>query len=92
VERSGRGGPSYSGGGILLLVGLYSRQVALAMVPILLGSIFFAHIDAGWLFSNEGGGWEFPAFWTATLLVQALLGDGAFALSSRLRRSTSTSH
>ena len=73
------------GGGLLLIVGLYSRQVALATVPILLGSIFFAHLDAGWLFSNEGGGWEFPAFWTATLFVQALLGDGAFALSSKLR-------
>ena len=27
-----------------------------------------------------GGGWEFPAFWTVALLVQAGLGAGAFAL------------
>ena len=26
------------------------------------------------------GGWEFPAFWAATLVVQALLGDGAYAV------------
>ena len=34
----------------------------------------------GWLFSAANGGWEYPAFWTVTLVVQALLGDGAFAL------------
>jgi hypothetical protein len=44
------------------------------------GAIVTAHAVNGWLFSNAGGGWEFPAFWAATLVVQALLGDGAFAL------------
>lgn len=34
------------------------------------------------MISNEGGGWEFPAFWTVTLIVQALLGDGAFSLNA----------
>ena len=38
------------------------------------------HGAAGFIFSNEGGGWEFPAFWAVALLVQALLGDGAYAL------------
>ena len=36
------------------------------------------------------GGWEFPAFWTVMLVVQALLGDGAYAwrpaLASRRAR------
>jgi putative oxidoreductase len=31
------------------------------------------------VFSGNGGGWEFPVFWIAMLVVQALLGDGAFA-------------
>ncbi|VBT86271.1 DoxX family protein [Burkholderia pseudomallei] len=26
------------------------------------------------------GGWEYPAFWAVTLVVQALVGAGAFAL------------
>ena len=69
------------GGGTLLLVGLMTRWVALVLVPFVLGTIIFAHGANGWLFSNPGGGWEFPAFWTVTLMVQALLGDGAFALS-----------
>jgi len=67
-------------GGIALILGLYSRWVSLALVPILLGSIFVPHGAAGFFFSNEGGGWEFPAFWAVTLVVQALLGDGAYAL------------
>ena len=66
-------------GGIALIAGVFTRYVSLAMVPVLLGATF-VHSGAGWLFSNEGGGWEFPAFWTAALIVQALLGDGAFAL------------
>lgn len=69
-------------GGIALLAGYQTRLVSIAMFPILIGSIVFGHWNAGWLFSNEGGGWEFPAFWAAALLVQALLGDGAYALKS----------
>ena len=67
-------------GGIALILGLYSRWVALALVPILLGAIYASHGAAGFFFSNEGGGWEFPAFWAVALVAQALLGDGAFAL------------
>jgi putative oxidoreductase len=67
-------------GGIALILGVWARWVSLALVPILLGSIYAPHGAAGFFFSNEGGGWEFPAFWAVALVVQALLGDGAFAL------------
>jgi putative oxidoreductase len=67
-------------GGIALILGVYSRWVSLALVPILLGSIYVPHGAAGFFFSNEGGGWEFPAFWAVALVVQAVLGDGAYAL------------
>ncbi|HEY0919467.1 DoxX family protein [Devosia sp.] len=67
-------------GGIALILGVATRWVSLALVPVLLGSIYAPHGAAGFFFSNEGGGWEFPAFWAIVLLVQALLGDGAFAL------------
>ncbi len=66
-------------GGIALIAGVFTRYVSIAMIPILLGAVF-VHSSAGWLFSNQGGGWEFPAFWAIALAVQALLGDGAFAL------------
>jgi putative oxidoreductase len=66
-------------GGVLLIAGVRTRIVALALVPILLGAAW-AHSGNGWLFSAPNGGWEYPAFWTVTLFVQALLGDGAYAL------------
>ena len=66
-------------GGVLLVLGVQSRAVALALVPILLGATW-AHAGNGWVFSAPNGGWEYPAFWTVTLVVQALLGDGAYAL------------
>ena len=70
-------------GGLALILGVATRWVSLALVPVLLGSIYVPHGAAGFFFSNTGGGWEFPAFWAVTLVVQALLGDGAFALKRR---------
>ncbi len=72
-------------GGVALLAGVAVRTVALALVPILLGTIYTPHGAAGFIFSNEGGGWEFPAFWAVALLVQALLGNGALALGRAAR-------
>ena len=68
------------GGGTLLILGIATSLVALALIPLILGTIVMVHGAKGWMFSNEGGGWEFPAFWAAALLVQALLGSGAFSL------------
>lgn len=77
-------------GGLALIAGVLTRWVAIAMVPILLGSIAFAHWNAGWLFSNEGGGWEYPAFWAVALIVQAMLGDGAYAWKPGTNRQRAT--
>jgi putative oxidoreductase len=67
-------------GGIALILGVWTRIVAIAAVPILLGAIFTVHGAAGFFFTNPHGGWEYPAFWIVALLVQSLLGDGAYAL------------
>lgn len=77
-------------GGLLLITGIASRWVAAALIPVLIGSIAFAHWDAGWLFSNEGGGWEYPAFLIAASVSQVLLGDGAYALAN-VRRGAGAS-
>jgi putative oxidoreductase len=66
-------------GGVMLVLGLYTRVVALALVPILLGATW-AHAGNGWVFSGANGGWEYPAFLTLAAIVQALIGDGALAL------------
>lgn len=67
------------GGGLLLLAGVQVRLVSLALLPTMIGATLL-HVPNGWLFTAEGGGWEYPAFWTLVLLVQALLGPGAYAL------------
>lgn len=66
-------------GGIALILGLWTRWVSLALIPILLGAVF-AHAGNGFFFSAANGGWEFPAFWAVALAVQALIGGGAYAL------------
>jgi len=77
------------GGALLLIAGLYTRIAAVALLPVLLGAIVFVHGANGWMFTAKGGGWEFPAFWSLALIVQALVGDGAFALGARLRQTRS---
>lgn len=67
-------------GGIALILGVYTRWVSLALIPILLGAIAFVHGPAGFFFNNPNGGWEYLAFWIAALVTQALLGDGALAV------------
>ena len=67
-------------GGILLILGVQSRWVALALLPVLLGAVS-VHAPNGWMFAYANGGWEYPAYLAVLAVVQALLGDGAHALS-----------
>jgi putative oxidoreductase len=67
-------------GGIALIVGFYAPYAALVLAVEMLGTIVTVHGAKGWLFTNEGGGWEFPALWTVALVAVYLLGDGAYAM------------
>jgi putative oxidoreductase len=71
-------------GGALLVAGVGTRWVALALVPILAGATW-VHAGNGWVFNAPNGGWEYPVFLITASLVQALLGDGRYALANRLR-------
>jgi putative oxidoreductase len=66
-------------GGILLVLGIQSRWVALTLLPVLFGAAW-VHIGNGWVFSAEGGGWEYPLYLIVLSVAQALLDDGAYAL------------
>lgn len=70
-----------TGGGILLILGVQARWVAMALTPIVVGSLVYVHMWNGWLFSFAGGGWEFPLYLFVLCIAQALLGDGPYALS-----------
>ena len=67
-------------GGVLLVLGVRTREVAAALIPILVGALW-VHAGNGWVFSNAGGGWEFPLYLIVLSAAQVLLGEGAFALS-----------
>ena len=58
-------------GGVLLILGLYTRWVALALVPVLLGALW-VHAGNGWVFSAANGGWEYPLFLIVISVVVAL--------------------
>jgi putative oxidoreductase len=66
-------------GGIALILGLYSRAVAVVMLPVLIGAML-VHVPNGWVFNAPNGGWEYPAFLVVATLAHALAGDGALAL------------
>ncbi|WP_319531828.1 DoxX family protein [uncultured Cohaesibacter sp.] len=69
-------------GGIALIIGFQTSLVALLLVPTILGATILAHRKNGFWFTNENGGWEYPAFWTVALVAQVLLGGGALALTA----------
>jgi putative oxidoreductase len=76
-------------GGVLLDLGVRTRVVAAALVPVLIGATW-AHAGNGWLFTNPNGGWEYPLFLTIACVVQAFLGSGALAVSGS--RSEAIAH
>jgi putative oxidoreductase len=71
-------------GGAALILGLWTRWVAIILFIEMLGVIAF-HFSHGWIFTAKGGGWEYPALWAVALVVLALLGDGAASISGRPR-------
>jgi putative oxidoreductase len=75
------------GGGALLILGVQSRAIAILMLPILIGALS-VHLPNGFVFSYPNGGWEYPAFLIVASGVQALLGDGAYALGRVFGGST----
>jgi len=71
-------------GGVLLLLGIRVREAAVVLTGVSLGAVW-VHSGAGWLFTNEGGGWEYPAFLALATAAQALLGAGALRLELPVR-------
>lgn len=81
-------------GGVMLILGVQARWVALALTPFLAGAILFVHLPNGWVFTSAGGGWEYPLFLLVASFSQALLGDGAFTLlpSRAFRNGAAAAH
>ena len=71
-------------GGVALLLGVYARQVAVLLVPILVGALV-VHLPNGWVFTATGGGWEYPLFLIVASLALWSSADDALALRRSVR-------
>jgi putative oxidoreductase len=61
-------------GGVLLLLGVKTRWVAAALLPILAGAAW-THAGNGWVFSAPNGGWEYPVFLAIASVVLILIDE-----------------
>jgi putative oxidoreductase len=68
-------------GGCAILLGWYTRQWS-AFLLIFLAVVVWVKWPVGWLYSNAGGGWEYPLFWLVAQAALVLAGSGAFALQA----------
>lgn len=71
-------------GGAALVLGVYARQVSVALVPIMTVALW-VHLPHGWVHTSPGGGWEYPAFLILASVSLWLVGDGALALRRSAR-------
>ncbi len=74
-----------SAAALLLIPGIFTRWVSLFALPLMLGAAQFWLVRTGFFFTVAGA--EFPLLWGLALIVQALLGDGAYALTPSWSRS-----
>jgi putative oxidoreductase len=65
-------------GALCLIPGIFVRYVALYAVPMMIGAAQFWMVRKGFYFTKAGA--ELPIVWAALLLIQAIGGDGAWAL------------
>jgi putative oxidoreductase len=69
-------------GGFAILLGWYTRQWS-ALLLVFLAVVVWIKWPVGWLYSNPGGGWEYPLLWLMAQAALMLAGGGAFALQGK---------
>jgi putative oxidoreductase len=82
-------------GGLLLILGLFTRWAALAQIPILASAFFLYHIRQGFFLTGIiveptrgiaiAGGYEYVLLVLAATVTLVLAGGGAFSLDHRRR-------
>ena len=78
-------------GGVMLILGLFTRIAAMANLPVMLGAVLLFHFDEGFFLraviidparaKAEVVGYEYALFVLAATLAQCFLGTGALGLT-----------
>jgi putative oxidoreductase len=78
-------------GGVMLVLGVFSRAAAMANLPIMIGAVVLFQFDQGFFLRGviidaarnkaEVVGYEYPLFVLAATLAQCFLGTGAIGLT-----------
>lgn len=71
-------------GGVALVLGVYARQAALVLVPVMAVAAS-VHFGNGWVHTSPNGGWEYPVFLIVASVALWLLGDGALTVRQSKR-------
>ena len=87
--------PGASIGGLLLILGLWTRWAAVAQLPIMASAFFLHHLRQGFFLTGIlvdpakgiaiAGGYEYVLLILAATLTLVLAGGGALAIDSRSR-------
>ena len=80
-------------GGVMLILGIFTRWAAMANLPIMLAAVLLFHVDQGFFLHGvivdaargkaEVAGYEYALFILAATLAQCFLGTGALGLIKR---------
>jgi len=78
-------------GGIMLILGIFTRLAAMANLPIMMGAVLLFHFDQGFFLRGviidaargkvDVVGYEYALFVLAATLAQCFLGTGALGLT-----------
>jgi putative oxidoreductase len=78
-------------GGVMLILGVFTRAAAMANLPILMGAVVLFHFDQGFFLRGviidaargkaDVAGYEYALFILAATLAQCFLGTGAIGLT-----------
>jgi putative oxidoreductase len=71
-------------GGVLIMLGLFTRFAAAAAAVQFAVITFIAHWPNGFGWSSPRGGWEYPLFWGFILFAIALRGGGPYSLDRKI--------
>ena len=69
-------------GGLLLVIGLWTRPAAATVFVVMMVAVFKVHLGNGFFWTK--GGYEYPLLWGVVALALAFGGAGRMSLDARL--------